>query len=54
MVAPVPPRRPLARDPEGAGRPVARKLLEGEFADGDVIAVKGGEGRLEIGKAQRH
>jgi len=34
--------------------PVARKLLEGEFADGEVIAVRGGEGKLEIGKAQRH
>ncbi|HEX8233165.1 MAG TPA: ATP-dependent chaperone ClpB [Caulobacteraceae bacterium] len=34
--------------------PIAKKLLAGEFADGDVIAVRGGEGKLEIGKAQRH
>ena len=34
--------------------PVARLILEGDLADGDVIAVRGGEGKLEIGKAQRH
>jgi ATP-dependent Clp protease ATP-binding subunit ClpB len=34
--------------------PIARKLLQGEFADGEVIQVSGGEGKLEIGKAQRH
>jgi ATP-dependent Clp protease ATP-binding subunit ClpB len=34
--------------------PVARKLLAGEFSDGEVIEVRGGEGGLEIGKPQRH
>jgi ATP-dependent Clp protease ATP-binding subunit ClpB len=34
--------------------PIARHLLEGEFADSEVISVSGGEGKLEIGKAQRH
>jgi ATP-dependent Clp protease ATP-binding subunit ClpB len=34
--------------------PIARRLLEGEFADGEVISVSGGEGKLQIGKAQRH
>src|ERR687893_531708 len=34
--------------------PIARKLLQGEFADGEVIEVRAGEGGLEIGKAQRH
>ncbi len=31
--------------------PIARKLLSGEFQDGQVIDVQAGEGRLEIGKA---
>ncbi len=34
--------------------PIARKLLSGELADGDVIGVSAGEGGLAIGKAQRH
>jgi ATP-dependent Clp protease ATP-binding subunit ClpB len=34
--------------------PIARRLLEGEFADGEVISVSAGEGKLQIGKAQRH
>ncbi|MBW3559216.1 MAG: AAA family ATPase, partial [Proteobacteria bacterium] len=34
--------------------PIARKLLNGEFTDGEVIAVSGGEGKLQIGKAQVH
>jgi ATP-dependent Clp protease ATP-binding subunit ClpB len=34
--------------------PVAREILQGDLADGEVIAVRGGEGKLEIGKAQRH
>ena len=34
--------------------PIARKLLAGEFSDGEVIEVRGGESGLEIGKAQRH
>jgi ATP-dependent Clp protease ATP-binding subunit ClpB len=34
--------------------PIAREILEGTLADGDVIQVKGAEGKLEIGKAQRH
>ena len=34
--------------------PIARKLLAGEFSDGEVIEVRGGENGLEIGKAQRH
>jgi ATP-dependent Clp protease ATP-binding subunit ClpB len=34
--------------------PIARKLLQGEFAEGEVIAVSAAEGKLEIGKAQRH
>jgi ATP-dependent Clp protease ATP-binding subunit ClpB len=31
--------------------PIAKKLLSGEFLDGQVIDVRGGDGRLEIGKA---
>jgi ATP-dependent Clp protease ATP-binding subunit ClpB len=31
--------------------PIAKKLLSGEFVDGQVIDVRGGDGRLEIGKA---
>ncbi len=34
--------------------PIARKLLNGEFTDGEVISVSGGEGKLQIGKAQVH
>ena len=34
--------------------PIAKRLLAGEFSDGDVIAVSGGEGALEIGKAKVH
>jgi ATP-dependent Clp protease ATP-binding subunit ClpB len=34
--------------------PIAKRLLAGEFADGDVIAVSGGEGALQIGKAKVH
>jgi len=34
--------------------PIARLLLAGELADGDVIQVSGGDGRLEIGKAKVH
>jgi len=33
---------------------VAKKLLAGEFADGDVISVSGGKDALEIGKAKVH
>jgi ATP-dependent Clp protease ATP-binding subunit ClpB len=34
--------------------PIARKLLAGDFADGEVIQVSGGEGKLTIERAQRH
>jgi ATP-dependent Clp protease ATP-binding subunit ClpB len=34
--------------------PIARLLLEGKLQDGEVIAVSGGDERLEIGKAQMH
>ena len=34
--------------------PIAKRLLAGEFADGDVISVSGGEGALQIGKAKLH
>jgi len=34
--------------------PIARKLLSGELADGDVIEVSAGDGGLAIGKARRH
>jgi len=34
--------------------PIARRLLEGDLADGDVIQVRAGEGKLEIGRAQVH
>ncbi|MBX7249385.1 MAG: ATP-dependent chaperone ClpB [Caulobacteraceae bacterium] len=33
---------------------IARRLLAGEFADDDVIAVSGGKDELEIGKAKVH
>ena len=34
--------------------PIARKLLAGEFKDGEVIAVSAGEDGLVIGKARVH
>jgi ATP-dependent Clp protease ATP-binding subunit ClpB len=34
--------------------PIARKLLQGDFTDGEVIQVSGGEGKLTVERAQRH
>ncbi len=34
--------------------PIARRLLAGDLADGDVISVSAGERGLALGKAQRH
>ena len=42
------------RSPSGSRAWSRCKLLQGDFADGEVISVSGGEGKLEIGEPQRH